>query len=122
MLTAVKNYPRATFELGFGYETKNHHPYHLDYIDQNKRTWMAYVPVWGQVIYTFQLIWLFKKNVSDHIPKCSPDWTARLVRSLLVVSVIGVLVTVVLDTIGTFTIHLHSKQKNAENLYYTHLV
>lgn len=106
---------REIFEYAFGYESKYRHPYNLDYKDQNTRTWLGYIPIAGQIAYSVQLIILFKKNVSNStfLPG-SNEWKGRLIRSLFIVSCIGVLVTIFLDAIGTLTIHLHSEKRNIE--------
>lgn len=118
MFATIKRYPRETFELAFGYESSKKHPYNIDYKDQNRRTWMGYIPVFGQMVYGVQLIWLFKKNVNNKILPCTPEWTARFLRSLVVLSMVGVVMMIFLDAFGTLTIHLHSKDRNVENHYY----
>lgn len=103
---------RETFELTFGFETKKHHPYHPNYKKQRARTWLAYAPFLGQLIYGTQLVWLFKKNVRNKVEEYSTEWTARLIRSIFVLSVIGLFIMIALDGIGTLMIHLHAKEKN----------
>lgn len=103
-----------TFEKAFGYESRRHHPYNANYVKQNTRTWIAYVPVLGQITYCVQLVWLFQNHVNAKVTPGSTEWAARFVRSLLVVSVVFVVVVIILDVIGTVLIHLHPKKDNIE--------